>query len=364
MKILSRIFGSKEQPLKSYNDFWNWFQKNQLYFYKVVKNNEDIEKDFFDKLSPKLGELREGFLYLTGMYNDNTVELIFTADGGTKNIVFVEELVNAAPVMNGWKITSLKPELDIANVNIEMNGYKFSNDNIKFYSEDNFNYPDEIEITFVHNDLDEYNKEDILNGIYVLLDNYLGELNFATVVDSIDVVPANDAKKDLISLTKLKEYLNWRQEEFIEKYEGLRYDTKNDNHHILKSESESGENFVIAVINTDLLLWDCKASHPWLVKVEMNYVSEKNIEIPDSSMYKLLEKIEDDLLADLKDFEGNLNIGRQTGNGTREIYFACRDFRKPSKVLDKIVKKYSNEIGISCSIFKDKYWRTFRRFEH
>jgi hypothetical protein len=50
--------------------------------------------------------------FLTGMYNDDTVELVLTADGAVKNIVFVEELVNSAPKIEGWKFTALKPALD------------------------------------------------------------------------------------------------------------------------------------------------------------------------------------------------------------------------------------------------------------
>ena len=99
-----------------------------------MKNHNDIEKDFFDKLSPKLSELKDGYFYLTGMYDENTAELVLTADGNTKNIVFVEELVEQALKINGWKFTALKPAMDIENVSINMAGYKFDSENIFFYS--------------------------------------------------------------------------------------------------------------------------------------------------------------------------------------------------------------------------------------
>jgi hypothetical protein len=60
--------------------------------------------------------------------------------------------------------------------------------------------------------------------------------------------------------------------------------------------------------------------------------------------------------------EGFLNIGRQTAKNVREIYFACKDFRKPSKLLDKIQKEYANEFEITYDIFIDKYWNSFDRF--
>src|SRR5687767_6937132 len=109
MSFLKNIFTTKEQPIRSYTDFWNWFQKNEKKFFEVVKGHRDIENQFFAKLSPKLSELKDGFFYLTGMFDDHTAELVFTADGAIKNFVFIEELVHTAPTIKGWKFTALKP---------------------------------------------------------------------------------------------------------------------------------------------------------------------------------------------------------------------------------------------------------------
>src|SRR4051812_1581847 len=109
MSFLKSIFKTKDEPIQSYEDFWNWFARNAKTFHKVVKEQGNVNKDFFDKLSPKLKELKDGFWYLTGMYDDNAAELVITADGTIKNIVFVEELVLAAPNIEGWKFTALKP---------------------------------------------------------------------------------------------------------------------------------------------------------------------------------------------------------------------------------------------------------------
>jgi hypothetical protein len=63
MNFLKNIFKGGEQPVRSYSDFWTWFQKNEKAFFKVVKEKGDIHKDFFDKLSPKLNELKDGFYF-------------------------------------------------------------------------------------------------------------------------------------------------------------------------------------------------------------------------------------------------------------------------------------------------------------
>jgi len=362
MSFLKSLFKTKDEPIRSYADFWTWFQKNEKDFFDAVKSHKDIEKNFFDKLSPKLRELKDGYFYLTGMYDDNTVELIITADGNTKNIVFAEELVEQAPKINGWKFTALKPALDIKDVSIEMAGYKFNSENLFFYSNDHIGYPDEIDITIIHNDLTEDNRRQIGNGIYIFLDNYLGELDFLNDIDNLKIMGKNEAEKELIPISKLKEFLAWRQKEFTGRHAETRYNTEDDEHSILEAELESGQP-LIAAINTQLLDWDGKASHPWIAVITMKYNGSNN-GMPSNSDYRFLNTIEDEILKELIDKDGFLNIGRQTASNEREIYFACKDFRKPSKVFFKTQEKYSGNFEIDYDIYKDKYWQSFERFNN
>lgn len=361
MSLLKSIFGKKEQPIKTYEDFWNWFQSNERKFYEVVNKGQNLEKDFFDKLSPKLEELKDGYFYLTGMLDDNTAELVFTPDGVLKNIVFVEELVNSAPTISNWKFTALKPELEIENVRIEMEGYNFDSENLSFYSNDNNNYPDEVDIVIVYNDYNEEDKSTIINGTYIFLDNYLGELNSVTTIDNLTIISKDKAEMELIPIAKLKDYLIWREKEFVEKYHGFRYDTENDMYSSLEAELKNGRQLV-AVINTTILDWDSKASHPWLLKVEISYDGNNYNGMPDNETYELLNNFEDEVMLEIKDYDGYLNIGRQTADNSREIYFACKDFRKPSKILHELTKKYSEKLDLSFDIYKDKYWQSYERF--
>ena len=203
MNFLTSILRKKDEPVQSYADFWNWFQKHEGTFHKVVKEEGNIEKAFLDKLSPKLSELKEGFFYLTGMYDDHTVELVLTADGTVKNLVFVEELVEVAPEINGWRFTALNPALPIEDVGIRMADYTFSSETMWFYPNVHSEYPDEIDVTIVHDALDETNKDMITNGIYIFLDNYLGELESATMIDNLIVTGKAEPQEELIPISKL-----------------------------------------------------------------------------------------------------------------------------------------------------------------
>ena len=266
-------------------------------------------------------------------------------------------------MLPNWKFTALKPALDVNDVSIEMSGYKFSKDTLSFYANEDPNYPDEIDIVFAHKDMTEKNKSEITNGVFICLDNYLGEMNFVTCVDHVSVVGKKEAKKELIPFEKLKAYLIWREKEFLEKYEGVRYDTEKDNYSILEAKMKDGKS-MIAAINTDLLKWDRKASHPWVAIVEIKFDGESTNGMPDESARLLLEEIEDQLMEQLKDFEGYLNVGRQTADSVREIYFACNDFRKPSIVMSELKEAYKNKIEMDFELYKDKYWKSFDRYNN
>lgn len=361
MNFIREIFGTKNKPIESYKDFWDWFSKNERDFYNVVQKGTNFEKGFFNKLSPKLNELREGYYFLSGMYDENTAELIITADGNIKNIVFVEELINSAPKIPGWRFTALKPALNIENVAIEMDKYVFDSENLFFYSNDNFEYPDEINLSIVHLECNQENKSIITNGTYIFLDNYLGEIDFINNIDKINFIGKNEAEKELIPIEKLKDFLIWRQKEFIEKYDGIRHDTENDTYSSFEAKLKNGKP-LIAIFNSTLLEWDSKASHPWILKIEIKYNGEENNGFPDDITYKLLDEIENTIMSQLNDFDGYLNIGRETADSIREIYFACKDYRKPSKVLEEIIPRYSSYLDIEYEIFKDKYWQSLERF--
>jgi Family of unknown function (DUF695) len=280
-----------------------------------------------------------------------------------KNIPFVEDLVQTAPAITGWRFTAHKPPSGIESMEIKMADYVFSKDSIFFYSNDHAAYPDEIEIILVHKDLNKENENLITNGCFIFLDNFIGELNAVTVIDKVNFKALSEAEKELIPIEKLKEFLAWREKEFLEKYEGRLYNTEEGNYSVLEAELPDGSPLLL-IINKDLIHWDAKASHPWLANLEIKYEGQNNNGMPDKITYEKMNVIEDELMDELKDADGYLNIGRQTGNNTREIYFACKDFRKPSKVFEKVVAKYKGKLDIHFDVYKDKYWKTHDRFNN
>lgn len=361
MNFFKKFFKTPDTTPITHADFWVWFVSNQASFYKLVKAQSNIKNGFFDKLSPMLDRVHDDIYYLTGMYSNDVVELVLTAEGVVKNFVFIEELVDAAPSLPNWKFTALKPALDIKNVNIQMNGFEFSGNNISFYDATHPDYPDEISIDIVYHDYSEEDKNLSHHGIHIFLDNYLGEVSYASLIDSVKIISKEEATKELVPISKLKEYLNWRQKEFVEKYEATRYNTASDSY--ASMEAMTVEDLpMIAIINTDILKWESKVSHPWSMTISLEYDGDKSNGLPNPETLYLLNTFEDDVLKELIDSDGYLNIGRQTAEGERKIFFACRDFRKPSKVVAKVLKAHESTIKGSYDIYKDKYWKSLNRF--
>ncbi|GIQ57928.1 hypothetical protein Flavo103_10640 [Flavobacterium collinsii] len=362
MSFFDKVLGKKRSPINSYDDFWNWFLKNEKEFFNIVQRGENIPKDFFDKLGPKLAEIHPEIYFLAGMIDDQIAELVLTPDGVIRNIYIIEELVNAAPKIEGWKFTALKPAINIKNVGIKFENFELNADNLKFYPTINKDFPDEIDLTIVYDHFTEDKKQLITNGVYIFLDNYLGELDSVTSIDNMKVIGNNEISEELVPIEKLKDYLIWREKEFVEKYEGIWYDTEKDNYSSFEAGTKEG-GVLLAIMNTSILKWDKKASHPWIFIISIPFDGSNTNGMPDEETYQLLNEIEDEIMVELKDSDGYLNIGRETGENKREIFFACKDFRKPSKTADAILKKYNSSFDISYEIYKDKYWQTFSHYE-
>jgi hypothetical protein len=351
----------KGKVYDSYEDFWNWFLENEQLFFKAVETGNNIQADFFDELSPHLDKIKETIYYVAGMHDPNTAELAFAADGEIENIVFIEELVAAAPLLPNWRFLALKPAVDIDDINLEMNGYKFTKGNLHFFPNNDANFPDEIDITIVFDDFNEEDKTTITSGVYIFMDNFLGELNATTTIDFLTITGKEASQPDLIPIEKLKDYLVWREKEFIERYEETWHNTENDHYSGLSAKLPNG-NEMVASINTSLINWDSKPSHPWVLTVRIEYDGRRHKGLPDKKTTAMLEDIESALMKELPDTDGFLNFGSQTGGNKREIYFVCKDFRKPSKILHYTALKNAGKVNLSFDIYKDKYWRSFSHF--
>lgn len=185
MRFLKKILGSKKSAATTSNEeFWDWFSCHAAAFHNIVKKQEAVNETFLGKLMPRLQSVNPKFYCLTGMLDDDMAELIVTSDGIIRLFVFVEEFIQSAPAIEGWKFTALKPQTNIKSFSLESNGYSFSSSNIQFCYNKEEDYPDEIDISLIYEHYTEENKECVIQGCLLFVENSIGEMNMATMIDA------------------------------------------------------------------------------------------------------------------------------------------------------------------------------------
>lgn len=362
MNFLKKIFGSNKSATTTGNEaFWDWFSRHAAEFHQIVKTQDGVNDRFLERLMPRLQSIHPEFYCLTGMLDDDTAELIITSDGLVKLFVFVEEFVQSAPIIPGWKVSALKPPTDIKSFSLETNGYSFSSSNIQFCYNEDETYPDEMDISFIYEHYTEENKEAVTHGCLLFVQNSLGEMNMATMIDEVTVVSRCPDGKECIPISKLGEFITWREKELVEKYEGIYLTTDTDSYALMEAEDAEGLP-VIAVINQDILEWDAKASHPWMMVVEIDYDGKGRNGMPDKRTNELMDLFEEELSTKLPHSAGYLNPGRETYNNKRAIFFACKEFRYVSKATAAVIGQYQGRLEVSYDIYKDRYWRSLDHF--
>jgi hypothetical protein len=361
MSLFRKFFpAKKEQPVTSYQDFWEWFVRNEKAFRKAMTTNLLVQETFLQPVSDKACQWREGMFMAAGVKANGDIELTFSAEGRVTNIPFAMEFVATAPKLAGWQFTALQQPMGAADISITMEGFLFHKDNISFCPVVHPHMPDEIEIVVVHTDYTAEHRDTIANGTYIFLDNCIGELRLATQVDSVSVAGPADAPGALIPIEKLSDYLDWRQAEFVEKYQTITYDTTNDEYTLLEGETPEAMP-AIASVNETLLRWDAKPSHPWILAIHLEYTPHEQ-GMPAMETMQMLTRIEEEIERYLPNWDGYLHVARQTFDGCRTIHFACRHFEKPAFVLHDVSARYKAQITIKWELFKDKYWQSLSSF--
>ena len=343
-----------------HNTFWQLFIVQSDNFFSIIKSNEDVEEAFFEVLTDMLEKLYEGIFFLVGMESEDVAELIFTPIGSPKNVLLVEELVASAPKLTNWHFQALKPANPNLDFEIKFDNLIFSKHNIKFYPILHSQYPDEIDLMFVYDNFHEEAHEEIFSGIFLFLENYLGEEIMIESIDNIQVEGLNKSNKEFIPIYKLQDYLIWREKEFVEKNQQIKYNSQDD--HFLTFEGIIDENVpIVSCVKKNVMHWEYKTSHPWILSIVMRLMDETN-SFDKNYLDKeknVINKIQRDFDKLLPENKGYIYVGWHKIEGIIEIFYACQEYRKPSAAMREIEANYTDNINLRYDIFKDKYWRIF-----
>lgn len=363
--FLKKLFSKKKKKPTHWTaeQFWIWFVAKQDGFYKRIKKSDDETPIVLDEILEEVQKFHSGIYGLIGFYEPNVLEFVFTSDGEIKNFVFIDELVAKAPKLSNWKFTRLKPKITHFDPAIHTNDLVFSKEKLSFYTVDDPEYPDEIDIVLLHED---YVKEEdhraVMNGCLLYLDNCLGELDFATKIDYIDLKRKEEMPKgtETIPIEKLSDYVLWREKEFLQRYEST--DTplpENEKSNLLEAEVDGYPLF--AVVSTCWREWPYKPFYCWAVKLVIHYKGQEN-GLPSKEQLELIQEYESRFIDSLS-FLPICHVGRTTHQHESTVYLYTNEYNQVSRSISQFLADTASEsFEVTYHIYRDKYWRNVGRF--
>lgn len=354
MGLFDKIFGGSVKATetvdreKQYAQFWEWFILHEKKFKENIDTQNDVLNNVIEIIDPKLKALNEFFFPLVGKADDDVTEFIVTPDGILKTVALIDDFIASAPKLEGWRFLSCKRAH--SGISLVMHGFTLSEETVSFIPIVRNGCPDYIHLNFI---IDAYTPEyekELRTAMFMFLDNYIGEYQMMTMMDELDICAPGDIIGEPIPVSKLSEYLNFREAEFIERYNGVKRESDLDNYVIMKYSQ--GEEEVLVTLNKTFLLWEERMSYPWVVRVDFEYTVENVSGMPIEQDLAIMGEIEE-LILETGQF---LIVARETGTGERNLYLAVKEFRAPSKAILDILSLYNDRIVVNYYIYRDKYW--------
>jgi hypothetical protein len=344
------------EPTNPYENFWNRFREKENWFSTAISSGvclKDFELDLFDLLDV----VHAGISFRYGTIDDDSTFITFTSAGKPKHIFFVEELVRHAPAIPGWAFFAMEQEGGLENLHIASGRYLFDSDTLSYYPNEDPTCPDEIGITIVYKHYQEEYKKEIENAVRSFLDCYLGELIALTVIDRLQITGGAEARP----IEGLKEYVQARHGDITTKYKRMQYDLSQCRY-CHRTEPLADEYILQVDVDENALDWEGKPSYPWILNVELYYEKADTPFLPDKNMIALFEEFINEIKKAFGDTSSFISIGRVTAIGTTNLYFACKDFKKPSQIMHDLINKYEGILEADYDIYKDRYWRSIKGY--
>lgn len=342
--------------------FWQWFAANEYRFRELEKSDSEQALAFLDELIRQMKPYNPWLKALAGPYSGNRFELIITADGDVALFCKVEELVARAPAIDTWKFTAHKPALGFEGISIDLYEKNFSVDTTCFYPIVRKEYPDEVSIVLTHTEYDPEEDDQFQAGGMIYLENGLGEENTATKIDHYETgpLPPPDSGIEVIPISKLSDYLHWREKEFVEKYESFHAERPEESFNYLEAEDGEGKPMLVTV-DASFREWPLRPAFPWMFQIDMNFKGDEK-GLPSGQQLEEMQAIEDQIIALLQTNDTIHFVGHRTYDHAYNIFFYASEYKASSKLLHGFIDHSPFNQTIVFFIRKDKYWQNMEMY--
>jgi hypothetical protein len=191
-------------------DFWTLFSLRADALSKIGSAEDPV----YDEILAKLHEVHDG-LFFEFTTKDGASELIITAEGERALFGLVDDIVAAAPKVQGWSYVALKPKVGLAR-SITWEGHVIDCAEVVFEPLEDEKSGD-FGIRLLVPDLAKDKEESAHNGLLRVLDHALGERRFADEIRFTEVSALDGDADDYIPLSALDRFVDWRKEQHKKK---------------------------------------------------------------------------------------------------------------------------------------------------
>ena len=194
------------------SQFWKWFEdNNKAYIFLNFVDEQEKEKLLSDFLE-QLHKYCDKIYFEIGGHPDEDQELIITAEGDKNYFDKVENLIIAAPKIQGWTFIAFKPPIQ-GHFKSKWDDLELNTENMWFLplsNEANSNLG--IRVCLKNHDLTKDN-ETLTPLLYKMLDTILGEKSFAVDIDYVDtdLQPDDPDEKGMYPILDLPEFIKWQK---------------------------------------------------------------------------------------------------------------------------------------------------------
>jgi hypothetical protein len=186
--------------------FWNLFRQRAA----DLASCKSADSPAFVELLDQLHRI-DPELYFEFCAEPGACELIVTADGNRSLFSLARAVVAAAPIIDGWTIRALKPQIGCPettqweDLTLQLADVVF--DPLEWEGSS------ELGLRIFVPGIEEKDVDAAHNALLRALDHILGEEKFAEVVQYIEVLPlpANEASEQFIALSDLDAFIRWRE---------------------------------------------------------------------------------------------------------------------------------------------------------
>jgi hypothetical protein len=164
-----------------YQDFWNWFIIN---LDRIEQGVEEAKVDvIIGEIENQIKKVDPELVFEIGYSPDSgKKEFVISADGIFASVDSVKNLVYFAPKIKNWKVVAFRQPMNIPEINLE--GLALKIDDIYFV--EHFDFEEQkLDLDLFIKDFDETDNR-FVGGVFIALDNTLGEYNVITRVGQIE----------------------------------------------------------------------------------------------------------------------------------------------------------------------------------